>query len=211
MKSTCLYNRLTRIGLDVEFLTKQINILNKKRVTKRDPYDVLHSVLAYLYCIRDKDSLSVLFDEFIASDINFHFEQSFDIWSYVERGILLYADLLVSSCFDQFIADKGFVRDRLEGRLLELHRQNLQKELGELSTGHSLPKETIVRRYQSLIAECLLIIRFKKTGWFGSHKEIKAHLNRYCLLCRAAMEHFGEPDEQFIAFLEVASPGNDLY
>ncbi|MCU0782672.1 MAG: hypothetical protein MUF81_01220 [Verrucomicrobia bacterium] len=146
-----------------------------------------------------------MFERFIGAEMESHFHQTHDLWFFVEQCILLYSDLTGDSKFDQRIMDKDFVPQRLEGCMLDLNSRNLEVELGELEKGHSLPKETILRRYQSLIGECLLIIRFKKTGFFGSHKHTRARLERYRQLYLATVDHYEQADEQFLASLRNVS------
>jgi hypothetical protein len=205
MDNVQLFEALNGLALSQKFLRQEIAVLSRKRVTKRDPYNVLHAVLLHLYCVRDVDRFSGLFERFIAAEMDFHFRQDFELWSYVEGSILLYSDLTGDMKCAQRIRDKGFVPERLEGSMIDLNVKNLKAELGEFEKGHLLPKETILWRYQSLITECLLIIHFKKTGWFGSHKQTKALLERYRQLCLAGEGHFDQEDEQFLAALKTVS------
>ena len=200
-----LHEAINGLALQQTFLQRQKALLMRKRIAKRDAYDVLYSVLVHLYCIGDVNRFTALFERFIAAEMDFHFAQIHDLWYFVECSILHYSDLTGDSSHDQRIRDKGFVASRLEGTMLDLNSRNLAAELGELEKGHPLPQETILRRYRSLMAECLLIIRFKKTGLFGSHRGTKAKLQHYRQLYLAAEEQFGRSDEEFIAGLRRIS------
>jgi hypothetical protein len=205
MDNLQLYEALNGLALEQSFVQRQVASLTRKRTTKRDPYDVLYTVLLHLYCVKDADRFTALFERFISAEMDTHFGQTHDLWFFVEQCILLYSDLTGDARFDHRIRDKGFVPQRLEGAMLDLHSRNLKAELGEFEKGHRLPKETILGRYQALIGECLLIIRFKKTGLFGSHKHTRARLERYRQLYLATVDHFGEADEQFLAGLRRVS------
>jgi len=205
MDNVKLYEALTGLASHQRYLQRQIAILSRKKTTKRDPYDVLHTVLMHLYCVRDADRFSGVFSRFIAAEMDAHFGQSFDLWPFVEGCILLHSDLTADMRLAQRIRDKGFVPERLDGVMIKLHSRNLKTELGEFEKGHRLPKETILRRYQSLIEECLLIIHFKKTGLVRSHRDTKTRLERYRRLYVAGEDCFDQKDEQFLAALKHVS------
>lgn len=205
MDNSELHDILVNLAINLKYLQSQIAILKRKRFSKRDPYYILYSVLLHLYCTRDIERFKQVFDQFVAGEMEDHFKENFDCWSYIEKIILLYADLLKDSQYNHLIPKKGLVKSRLEGSVLDLNRRNLNSELQESDRGHALPKETILRRYQSLISECILIIYFKKTGMFSSHKRTKAELERYCQLYLMAQKHFYDSDDQFIASLKEIS------
>ena len=202
MDNSKLHDALAGLGIESRYQQREIAILQRKKVRRVDPYYTLLSILTYLYCLADAERFKNVFDPFVADQMEDHFKQNFELWTPIERVILMYADLVGDSQYNRLIPEKGLVKSRLERSLLELERRNLKSELAEFERGHDLPKETIVGRYQGLLTECLLIIQFKKTGLFGSHKRTKADLQRYRQLYLSAQEHFYEPDNKFIASLE---------
>jgi hypothetical protein len=205
MNTTELLPALSAIASPQKYLQREIAVLSRKKVTKLDPYRALHTVLMHLYCIRDVKRFRMIFDQFIAAEMDFHFTQDFDLWSWVEGLILLESDLTGDLRHAQRIWDKGFVPDRLDGSLLQLQSRNLKTELAEFDKGHQLPKATILHRYASLIEECLLMIHFKKGGSVGSQKNTRAHLERYRQLYVAGVDAFRLKDEQSLGALKQVS------
>ena len=202
MNTSQLHDALTKLALQEPFLQREIAVLKRKKVAKVDPYSVLYTTLLYLYCVKDTGRFLDLFRQFIEAEMDAHFAQMHDLWFFVEGSILLYSDLTGDAKHDYRIRAKGFVEDRLEGSMLDLNSGNLKEELGELKLGNPLPKETIVRRYESLIGECVAILRLKKGG---AKKEVKARLDRYRQLFIAAVGCFRLRDEDFVAGLKSVS------
>lgn len=198
MDNAKLHKALTKLALPQRFLQREIAVLKRKKITKRDPYSVLRTILVYLYCAKDTARFTELFGRFVEAEIDLHFAQVHDLWFFVEQDILLYSDLTGDSKHDDRIRAKGFVEDRLQGSMLNLHSRNLAEELREFELGHSLPKDTILGRYQSLIGECLAILRLRKRG---AQKQIRARLERYRQLFLVAVDCFQEKDEDFLAGL----------
>ncbi len=203
MDASQVHAALTELGFPQRFLQREIAILQKKKTAKRDPYDVLKSILLYLYCTQDRQRFVTLFQSFIASDLDSHFTKTFDLWSYVEGCLLLHADLTGDGQYLHLIREKGFVEDRVDGGMLNLASKNLKAELGELDLGHSLPKPTIMKRYQALIVESLVSLHLH-TGTIDE-APIRTRLDRYVRLYLAAVDNYEKKDPQFVAALkEVA-------
>lgn len=196
-----LYVELSKLDLPSQFLQREIAILNRKKTTKKDPYVVLLTILTYLYCRSDVERFLKLFQQFIESEMDAHFAQDHSLWFFVESSILLYSGLIGDTKHDSLIVAKGIAGSRLQGRLLNTTAENLLAEIGEFSRGHSLPKGTIVNRYQSMVLDCLVILRLTT----GAPPEISVRLDRYRRLFLASVDSFRLSDREFLDCLKKTS------
>lgn len=200
LDKTRVYNALTDLGIQSAFVQREVAVLKRKTVTKRDPYDAILTVLTYLYCDGDTDRFIDVFREFFESDMESHFAQTHNLWGFVESSILRYSDLTGDTQYDRLIRERGFVEDRTKGSMLKHVSNNVQAELAAFDLGNSLPKGMIVIRYRSLITECLVMLLLGKR-----QKKISNHLNRYRQLFVGASDSFRLNDERFIASLRDIS------
>lgn len=143
------------------------NSINKKKLVKREPYDILLTICCYLYCIEDKIRFNEICNKFITPNIDYYMSLNFEIWSYIEQILLLSMGVNDDNIGRSYIEQKGFVASRLDGTMLNLNLKNLQIEKQE----NILPKETILNRYRSIIDECILMIRMGKKSMFRSNKK----------------------------------------
>ena len=202
MEPSALRESLESLELEPRALQRDIASLGRKKVPKDLPYDVTLTVLAYLYGKEDKDSFVRIYEAFVSENIDDHFAEPHRRWSFVVGLIVLNSSLTGDKRHVPLIREKGFVEERLQGSMLELHASNLAIELSTEEKGQPLPIGTIIFRYRELMLESLVMLEMCETT---PAKSLRIRLERYKKLFVAAIDNASLKGQKFIEALQSAS------